>query len=96
MKGITGNPVLDAYQQAVKPLAPGRGAEPTRSTPSSAQAHPAAKVSLSAEAKALASGASSAADTERVEALKTSIASGTFHVDSQRVAEVMLSGSREP
>jgi len=95
MKGITGNPVLDAYQRAVKPVSPAQSPERPRATPSQAQSHPAAKLSLSNEAKALASGAPSPGDIQKVESLKLAIKNGTFEVDSHKVAEALLSGSHE-
>ena len=95
MKGITGNPVLDAYQRAVKPVSPSQSAERPRATPSQAQAHPAAKLSISSEAKALASGASSPADIQKVESLRAAIKDGTFKVDSHQVAEAILGSAYE-
>ena len=95
MKGITGNPVLDAYQRAVKPVSPAPTPERPQATPSQAQPHPAAKLSISTEAKALASGAPSASDIQKVETLKGAIKNGTFQVDSHKVAEAILSGAYE-
>jgi negative regulator of flagellin synthesis FlgM len=92
MKGITGNPALDAYQRAsVQPVsstpqaqgASGESVIPTR------QATQAAKVSISEEARALAS-EPPPVNSEKVEALRESIRAGTFQVDSKQIAEELL------
>jgi flagellar biosynthesis anti-sigma factor FlgM len=90
MKGITGNPVLDAYgRMAVTPVGAARPAEGIESGGSaSSAATPAAEVSISAHARDLAAGGKY--DAEKVEALKTRIAEGTFKINSQDVARRML------
>jgi flagellar biosynthesis anti-sigma factor FlgM len=90
MKGITGNPVLDAYgRMAVTPVGAARPAEVIESGGSAGSpATPAAEVSISAHARDLA--ASGKFDVEKVEALKTRIAEGTFKINSQDVARRML------
>lgn len=91
MKGITGNPVLDAYgRMAVTPVGAARPAETIESggNASQAAATPAAEVSISANARDLAVGGKF--DADKVEALKTQIAEGKFKIDSQDVARRML------
>lgn len=92
MKGITGN-ISDAYQRyAVKPLgsaqqSQGTGATQTATRSGSAEA---AKVTISAQARELASGGG--VNTQKVEALKAAIADGSFKVNSTLVAERILDG----
>jgi flagellar biosynthesis anti-sigma factor FlgM len=90
MKGITGNPVLDAYgRMAVSPVGAARPAETVESGSTAAGvSSPAAEVTISAHARDMAAGGRF--DTEKVEALKTNIAEGKFKVDSQNVAHRML------
>lgn len=90
MKGITGNPVLDAYgRMAITPVGPARPAEAVESGGSAAGvATPAAEVSISAHARDLA--ASGKFDADKVQALKASIAEGTFRINSQDVARRLL------
>ena len=90
MKGITGNPVLDAYgRMAVTPVGAARPAEAVESGSSaSAASTPAAEVKISSHARDMAAGGR--VDAEKVEALKSSIAEGKFKVDSQNVARRML------
>ena len=91
MKGITGN-VSDAYQRfAVKPLnAPQQPVGATNTERTTRAASPeAAKVSISAQARDMAS---SGVNTQKVEALKASIADGSFKVNSQVVAQRILDG----
>jgi len=93
MKGITGNPVLDAYQRAIKPVSPAERPEGARAPSARSQTHQAAKVSISSEARALAAGGQSPINTHKVEALKAAIHDGSFRVDSQRVADAIVNGS---
>jgi flagellar biosynthesis anti-sigma factor FlgM len=90
MKGITGNPVLDAYgRMAVSPVGAARPAQPVESVGgASAASTPAAEVTISSHARDMAAGGRF--DAEKVEALKNSIAEGKFKVDSQDVARRML------
>ena len=89
MKGVGGNPVLDAYQRMaitqVGQAAPVRGTAPV-ATPTGNAEH--AEVSISSHARDLASGGKF--DADKVEALKTQIAEGKFKIDSQDVARRML------
>lgn len=89
MKGISGNPALDAYKSmAVKPISSANPSAPTEAAPARNANQGAAKVSISAEARSLASGGE--VNHQKVEALKTAITSGTFKVNSREVAERML------
>ncbi len=90
MKGITGNPVLDAYgRMAITPVSAARPVEAIESGGNVAgPSTPAAEVSISASARDLA--ASGRFDASKVEALKAKIAEGTFRIDSQDVARRML------
>lgn len=90
MKGITGNPVLDAYgRMAVSPVGAARPAEALESGGGVAgPSSPAAEVTISAHAKDLAAGGKF--DADKVEALKTQIAEGKFKINSQDVARRML------
>ena len=90
MKGITGNPVLDAYgRMAVTPVGAARPAQSVESGSNvSSASTPAAEVKISSNAKDMA--ASGRFDAEKVEALKSRIAEGKFKVDSQDVARRML------
>jgi flagellar biosynthesis anti-sigma factor FlgM len=91
MKGITGNPALDAYQRAsVQPVSstPQTQGSSGESVPTR-QATQAAKVTISEEARALAE-SEPPVNSEKVEALRESIRAGTFHVDSKQIAEELL------
>jgi flagellar biosynthesis anti-sigma factor FlgM len=90
MKGITGNPVLDAYgRMAVSPVGAPRPAQAVESVgAASATSTPAAEVTISSHARDMAAGGRF--DADKVEALKNSIAEGKFKVDSQDVARRML------
>jgi flagellar biosynthesis anti-sigma factor FlgM len=90
MKGITGNPVLDAYgRMAVTSVGAARPAQTIESVGSASVAStPAAEVTISSHAKDMAAGGGF--DAEKVEALKNTIAEGKFKVDSQDVARRML------
>jgi flagellar biosynthesis anti-sigma factor FlgM len=90
MKGITGNPVLDAYgRMAVGPVGAARSAEPVESVGSvSAASTPAAEVTISSHARDMAAGGR--LDVDKVEALKSTIAEGKLKIDSHAVASRML------
>ena len=92
MKGITGNPALDAYHRmAISPVGAARPierVEQSTATPTSAQA---AEVKISARARDLATeSAERGVDLQKVEALKQRIADGSFRVDAQAVASRMI------
>jgi flagellar biosynthesis anti-sigma factor FlgM len=90
MKGITGNPVLDAYgRMAITPVGAARPAQTVESGGNTTGASsPAAEVTISSHAKDLATGGQF--DAGKVEALKGQIAEGKFKIDSQNVARRML------
>jgi flagellar biosynthesis anti-sigma factor FlgM len=90
MKGITGNPVLDAYgRMAITPVGAARPAQTVESGGNATGASsPAAEVTISSHAKDLATGGHF--DASKVEALKSQIAEGKFKIDSQDVARRML------
>lgn len=91
MKGITGNPVLDAYgRMAITPVGAARPAESVAggaSAPAAAST-PAAEVSISSHARDMAAGGH--VDAGKVDALKSSIAEGKLKIDSHNVARRML------
>jgi len=88
MKGISGNPVLDAYHRMA--ISPVQGAQ-TVKAPAPVQHPPSgadnAEVKISAQARDLANGVG---ETARVAELKARIASGDFAIDPARIAERML------
>ena len=90
MKGISGNPALDAYQRmAVNPVSGAKHA--ARPEADSSGPQEAAKVSISATARELAVGAApGGVDVNKVEALRSSIADGTFQVDARQIAGRMI------
>lgn len=90
MKGITGNPALDAYQRmAVKPVGAPPRAEGATGTAAPGPRTEAAKLSISAEAQSLAAN-QGAGDTAKVDSLRAAIADGSFRVDATHVAQRML------
>ena len=94
MKGITGNPALDAYQRvALTPVRPAGPASKAASTTGQAGSGQAAKVSISSQARELAGGSSTQVSSQKVEALKAAVQNGSFKVDSHLVAERMLDGA---
>lgn len=96
MKGITSNPALDAYQrmavtQIGAPRAPQKAAAADKESEASANQQ-IAKVSISSEARHLATGgASGALDTEKVNRLKAAIDSNQIQFDSTKIAERLVS-----
>ena len=92
MKGITGNSALEAYRRvalspvngANKPAEPQAPAAPDRSPVE------AAKVSISTEARELASKGDASVSSKKVESLKSAISDGTFKVNSHLVASRLL------
>lgn len=91
MKGVSGNPALDAYQRmAISPVNGARRAAPVSAD---VDAHPAeaAKVNISSEARSRANGAAeSQIDVHKVESLKAQVSDGTYQVNSKLVASRML------
>jgi flagellar biosynthesis anti-sigma factor FlgM len=90
MKGITGNPALDAYHRmAISPVGGARPVDrPEASSPSTAQSS-AAEVSISARARDLASEANHV-DSAKVDGLKQQISEGKYRADSQAIAHKMI------
>jgi flagellar biosynthesis anti-sigma factor FlgM len=95
MKGITGNPVLDAYQRggvskvgAAKAVEHSNVAAPSTSTSANSAA---VEVSISPQARDLASSASAPVNYGKVEDVKSKLASGNFQIDSHVVAQRLLS-----
>jgi flagellar biosynthesis anti-sigma factor FlgM len=95
MKEVTAHPTVDAYQRTVRPVGSPREAEQSNPPVSGARARSSAKVSISSEARALASGLSTPVDAEKVQGLRAAIAQGTFRVDGERVAHAILNGTRD-
>ena len=95
MKGITGNPVLDAYQRggvskvgAAKPAEQAGAVTPSAGGGSSSAA---VEVSISPAARDLAANSSQPINHAKVEDVKNQISQGTFHIDSKKIAERLLS-----
>jgi flagellar biosynthesis anti-sigma factor FlgM len=91
MKGISGNPVLDAYQRmAISPVAGSPTVQaPTPVTPVQGRTEN-AEVSISAKARDLAVGGEAAIDTAKVNELKKRIESGDFQLNYDLIASQML------
>ena len=95
MKGITGNPVLDAYQRggvskvgAAKAVEHSNVAAPSAGTgPGSA----AVEVAISPQARDLAANSSAPVNYAKVEEVKGKLAAGTLNIDSHLVAKRLLS-----
>ena len=91
MKGITGHSALEAYRRAsLDPVSPARPAEAPAA--GAGERHPteAAKLSISTEARELWAKGEAQVDRKKVEALKASIADGSFRIDARLVAGRML------
>ena len=90
MKGITGNPALDAYHRmAISPVGAARPVDRPEAVSSGSPASPAAEVSISARARDLAS-ESTQVDVAKVEGLKQQIAEGKYRADSHVIAQRMI------
>jgi flagellar biosynthesis anti-sigma factor FlgM len=91
MKGITGNPALDAYHRmAISPVSAARPAERAEQSPSQGTGSNAAQVSISARARDLATEVTGQLDPAKIETLRQRIADGSYRVDSQAVASKMI------
>ena len=94
MKGITGNPVLDAYQRGgVSKVGAAKAVEAPAGPAPSAGAGPssaAVEVSISSQARDLASHASAPVNYGKVEDVKNKIAQGTLKIDSHVVAQRLV------
>ena len=94
MKGITGNPVLDAYQRGgVSKVGAAKSVDQAApAAPSSGGASTSAvEVSISSQAKELASSSGKSVDFTKVEDVKSRINDGSFKVHSQLVAQRLYS-----
>jgi flagellar biosynthesis anti-sigma factor FlgM len=95
MKGITGNPVLDAYQRGgvskVGAAKPAEQAGPAAPSASGGASTSAVEVSISSHARDLAASSSQPINHAKVEDVKNQISQGTFHIDSKVVAQKLLS-----
>jgi flagellar biosynthesis anti-sigma factor FlgM len=91
MKGISGNPVLDAYQRmAVSPVAGAPTVQaPNPVTPVQGRSEN-AEVQISAKARDLAAGGEAAIDTAKVNELKKRIEAGDFQLNYDQIASQML------
>jgi flagellar biosynthesis anti-sigma factor FlgM len=89
MKGISGSPVLGAYQRlaAVTGASQVQGPAPVATAPSPGEN---AEVKISAKARGLATDGDSALDTGKVNDLKQKIADGDFKLDHAKIASRML------
>ncbi|HVW23865.1 MAG TPA: flagellar biosynthesis anti-sigma factor FlgM [Polyangiaceae bacterium] len=92
MKGITGHSALEAYRRvALSPVnSTSKAAE--QQAPAAVERQPveAAKVSISSEARDLASKGDASVSSQKVESLKTAISDGSFKVNSHLVASRLL------
>jgi flagellar biosynthesis anti-sigma factor FlgM len=94
MKGITGNPVLDAYQRggvskvgAAKAVEQSAPAAPSAGTAGS----PAVEVHISSHARDLAASSGAPVNYGKVEDVKGKLAQGSLKIDSHLVAQRLLS-----
>ena len=92
MKGISGSPVLDAYQRAgaISPVGGAKhveGPAPVASAPSGSEN---AEVKISAKARGLAMDGDAAIDTAKVNDLKAKIEAGDFKLDHGKIAARLL------
>ncbi|MEO8905635.1 MAG: flagellar biosynthesis anti-sigma factor FlgM [Polyangiaceae bacterium] len=94
MKGITGNPVLDAYQRGgvskVGAAKPAEAAAPAAPSAGSASTS-AVEVSISSHAKELAASSGPPVNHAKVESVRNQISNGTFQIDSKKVAQRLYS-----
>jgi negative regulator of flagellin synthesis FlgM len=92
MKGITGNPALDAYHRmAISPVGGARSVDRPEATSSKSADSPAAQVSISARARDLASeAAGSGVDGAKVDSIRQRIADGNYQVNPQAIAAKMM------
>lgn len=95
MKGITGNPVLDAYQRGgvskVGAAKPAEQTGPVAPSASGGVSTSAVEVSISPQARDLAANSSQPVNHAKVEDVKSRISQGTFQIDSKVVAQRLLS-----
>lgn len=94
MKGIGGNPALDAYQRmsvsgvsAAKTVQRPEAAKPERAPEEKQMA---TKVSISSQARQLAGAAEAQINTQKVDALRSQLSTGTLKMDNTLIANRML------
>jgi flagellar biosynthesis anti-sigma factor FlgM len=92
MKGITGNPVLDAYQRmTVSKVGAAKPAEAPVAASTGGPATAAAEISISSPARAMAASLSQqAVDHQKVDSLKAQIAQNKYQIDSGLVAKKLI------
>ncbi len=92
MKGISSQAAVNAYQRAgIKPIGHAQQASTIQEQPQPPRENAgAAKVSISKEARALATENSAQLESEKVEALRAQVESGSYQIDAARIAERML------
>jgi negative regulator of flagellin synthesis FlgM len=93
MKGITGNSALEAYRRvALSPVNSATNAAAPQA-PAQAERQPAeaAKVSISSEAREMASKGDAQVSSPKIESLKAAVSDGSFKVNSHLVAQRLLS-----
>jgi flagellar biosynthesis anti-sigma factor FlgM len=92
MKGITGNPALDAYHRmGITPVGGARPVQPTQASPTTAEGSQAAQVTISARARDLATeSAGQGVDAAKVENLRSQIADGSYRSDPHEIAARMI------
>jgi flagellar biosynthesis anti-sigma factor FlgM len=94
MKGITGNPALDAYHHmAVTPVTASRGVDRVQAPATAHQPSPAAEVKISSAARQMATSDEHGVEAAKLEALREQIQRGEFRVDAETVAKRMLDGA---
>ena len=90
MKGITGNPALDAYHRmAISPVGGARPVERPEASSSTPTSSAAAQITISSQARDLAADAASV-DTAKVDAIRDRIKNGQHQVDPQMIAARMI------
>jgi flagellar biosynthesis anti-sigma factor FlgM len=92
MKGISSQAAVNAYQRAgIKPIGNAQHAPSIKEQQPTPRENPgAAKVSISKEARALATENSAQLQAQKVDALRAQVESGNYQIDSSRIAERML------
>jgi flagellar biosynthesis anti-sigma factor FlgM len=93
MKGITGNPVLDAYQRmTVSKVGAAKPAEaPAPASGGSGPVTAAAEISISSPARAMAASiGNQSVDHQKIDNLKSQIAQNKYQIDSGVVAKKMI------
>jgi flagellar biosynthesis anti-sigma factor FlgM len=93
MKGITGNPVLDAYQRmTVSKVGAAKPAEaPANVSSGAGPVTAAAEISISSPARAMAANVpNQAVDHQKIDNLKSQIAQNKYQIDSGLVAKKLV------